>query len=255
MKKLFMSFMAMLLSGVMCMPVVFADTVKLGTVSDATKEDILHKGAEKPKADVKGANTSNVTVTYKGINAKTLREDGTRPDGYAWLGVKVDPDSEYQDSLDKVNVRITYLDYNVNDHFYYTTKTGTYNGTVDADNTYYLGIDNMMLSGAMEVDTYGDGMLRFVLEFDWDGDNKYDQTVTVLVNPADVTLYNYEDEYTVWDIEAYQAVLDSLIEIDEESTEPSTNVSTNNTSNVNKKASLDDVPKTGVVYSVINYLA
>ncbi len=254
MKKLFMSFMAMLLSGAMCMPAVFADEVQLGTVSDATKDDTLHSGAEKPNAVVKGANTSNVTVIYTGINAKTLGDDITnRPDGYAWLGVKVAPDSSVTD-LSKVNVRITYFD--DENAFDYITKTGTYQNTVDADNTYYLGINNWRLKGAMEADTYGDGMLRFVLEFDWNNDNKYDQTVTVLVDPSDTTIYDETDTNEDWNNDTYQDVLDSLNPEDPTTSDENT-LTDNSTSTitVNKKANLDDVPKTGVVYSVINYLA
>ena len=97
------------------------------------------------------------------------------------------------------------------------------------------------------------GMLTFVLEFDWDGDNNgVDQTVTVLVDPSDTTIYDETDKTESWNDNSYQEVLEDLTA--EDPTTSNTNSSSSN-EKVNKKANLDDVPKTGVVYSVINYLA
>ena len=242
--------MAMLLSGVMCMPAVFADTT-LGTVSDVTNKDTLHEEGKNVTATITPNGTSkNVTITYSGVSVKALDNSvENRPDGYAWIGVKVVHDNG---SKDKGQVKVTVFDENTN--AYKTYSWESVKTAADSENNYYLGINSAKLKGAMASGEYNN-KLTYVLEFDWDGNKTVDQTVTVIIDPADVTLYDKDNTTEDWDNNTYQEVLDDLTA--EDPTTPDENTLTdNNTSNVtvNKKANLDDVPKTGVVYSVINYL-
>ena len=226
------------------MPAVFADET-LGTVSDVTNTDTTHGGVAITKPNI--TQGKDITITYKGLSLKTLGNgDIERPEGKAWIGIQVKNDSKKE----KAKVRVTVFDETQGK--YVTQEWANYNDVFDSENNVYLGVNADRLKGAM-ADGRNGGMLTFVLEFDWDGDNNgVDQTVTVLVDPSDTTIYDETDKTESWNDNSYQEVLEDLTA--EDPTTSNTNSSSSN-EKVNKKANLDDVPKTGVVYSVINYLA
>ncbi|MGN0963072.1 MAG: hypothetical protein ACI4PP_05800, partial [Clostridia bacterium] len=125
---------------------------------------------------------SNITVTGAALNwyAKDISV-GRYQDGW-WVGVKIVAPASVTDA-NVANVKYS------NDGTDNLAKSfGTKNDGKTADGNYYIGcwlpITPEYLEGALNADS----VLKWTYKFDWTGNGTVDQTFTITVDPADITL-------------------------------------------------------------------
>ncbi|MGM9568437.1 MAG: S-layer homology domain-containing protein, partial [Clostridia bacterium] len=158
---------------VWCQTVDGKFTVRNGGSIDGTIEKITEVGT------VDGSN-----ITVAGATLDWFAKDtsiGRYQDGW-WVGVKiVAPAFITEDNVDKV----TYSSDGTDE---LAKSFGKNNDGKTADGNYYMGcwvpITPEYLEGALDADS----VLKWTYKFDWTGNGTVDQTFTITVDPADITL-------------------------------------------------------------------
>ncbi len=220
-----LGFVAVLFASVVCIP----NALALGTVQDITNQDTVHGSENKPTVTINPSDNTKVdkvTITYSKVNVKELGAtsdtggNGTRPAGYAWVGFSLTPEKANESD----RYRVTY----------YNDKEGKEETTgwekLETNNKYYSGINAARLEYATKKGT----PLTFVYEFSYNNSEpKTDQTITVIINPADVTLYGTDDNQVEWNEAKYEEVKEAAeaAKAKQEATKDDN--------------ALDNVPKTG----------
>ncbi len=203
MKKKFMG-IALVLVSVLFVGNVFAEDSAwkggYGTVSDYTQEDALKDPEKGPDVTVSKANSGkDVTLTYDSGTFKLLDENkqasaGERPDGYMWVGFKV-----------TLPENVTNGNYNV----YADGELYTSGEKADGYYAEFIGVNVQSLEKAINK------TITVTFGFDWNKDEKADQTVTIVLKPMNLTIYPKDDETTedsepVWTPEIAETVKEEV---------------------------------------------
>ena len=235
MKKLFIG---IVFAMVCCVALTFTNTVSAAAydkVTDITNTDTLHNSSGKPTCTIT-ANDGNtvVNVVYNAADLKIIGE-GTegasegRPDGYAWLGIRVSaPD--------------TATKYKINDE------------TEENNNTSfdkYFGVNKEKLEKA----TKEGKDITYSLKVTWLKNGGEDtvvltQTINIIIKVDKINLFDKEDNEgsKLWDNEKYQEV--------KKAAEEAKKAEEARKAEANKKDEKDTTPKTGSVdYSVYMAIA
>ena len=125
---------------------------------------------------------SNITVTGAALNwyAKDVSV-GRYQDGW-WVGVKIVAPASVTDA-NVANVKYS------NDGTDNLAKSfGTNNDGKTADGNYYIGCWLPITPEYLEDALNADSVLKWTYKFDWTGNGTVDQTFTITVDPADITL-------------------------------------------------------------------
>lgn len=158
-----------------------AVAISAGTVAFAEGETVNNGTIEQ----ITGAGTingDNITVEsaeldwYKADNTVGRNQDGW------WVGVKIiAPASVTEDNVGKVNYSNNGTD-NLDKNF------GKNNDGTTVDGRYYMGCWLPVTPEYLESFLKADKNLVWTYRFDWDDDDKVDQTFTVTVDPKNITL-------------------------------------------------------------------
>ncbi len=192
-------FVLMLIATLAYMPVAYAADVEidLAEFEDITNEDTLmteEKGSVSTEGDV-------TTLTYTTSTFRLLANGvGDRPDGYAWIGVRLTQEDE----------DVTQYSTKVNDSVV-TSKTALPESKYVDE---YFGINVANLTTAAQADE----VLTYKYEVTWyasDDETTKVQTVNVVVYPDSITLLpkgtvSLEESEPVWDEDIYLATTDKV---------------------------------------------
>ncbi len=230
MKKVLMSFLV----GLLCVPVIaHAEDDNFATITDISKEDSVTSGTgESLDVKITGENTSSVLVEYGKNSAIKLKklDDSVpdRPDNNAWLGINTNIQAIGDISNAKYNK--------------YTYEVKKAEKVKEDDLDFYFPVTEDAIKKAIDE---GKEYIEYKYEFDWDGNDTYEQTVTIriYVQKLEVAPKAGDEKSETWtaeDTKAYQAEVAAQKE--EEKDKPASN---------NKEDKLDDVPKTGDSASIL----
>ncbi len=172
------------------------------TVYDITNEDTLHTAEGTPAVNIKvtkGENTDTVVVTYYAASLKAIEEDlEGRPKGYAWLGVRLVPNSEDYKSVkfeDGSSEELTF--------------TSTSNSKKCED--YYVGVSKENLEKAVkeEKDLVYTDTLTWIKDSEEDGPTT---KLTVIVKAEGMEVYDQNNENVEWNEETYKETVAAVEE-------------------------------------------
>ena len=236
MKKVIMS----LLVGLLCVPAIaHAADDKFATISDISKADSVTSGTgESLDVVITGKDTKDVLVEYgkeKTIKLKKLDDSAPdRPDNKAWLGVH--PDTSSIGDITKAQVKF---------------NNGEAQNVDPNDLDYYLPVTEDAIKKAIDA---GKEYIEYKLEFDWDGNKTYEQTVTIriYVQKLEVAPKDEDTDAETWtpeDTKAYQEKVEA-----ERNNQEINQTPDKQKPNADENA-LDDVPKTGDTTSVVVFIA
>ena len=225
MKKVLMSFLV----GMLCVPAIaHAADDKFATITDISKDDSVTSGTgESLDVTITGENTKSVLVEYgKNSIIKLKKLDDSvpdRPDNKAWLGINTNTQAVGSISNAK-----------------YTFNNGEAQKVNPNDLDFYFPVTEDAIKKAIDA---GKEYIEYKMEFDWDGNNTYEQTVTIriYVQKLEVAPKDGDSTAKTWtaeDTKAYKAEVEAKKEA--ENKKPASD----------KDAKLDDVPKTGETASI-----
>ena len=191
----------MLIAAVVVMPRVYAaDAITLGDVEDITNPDTLISEEGKTTHSIDKSDLSKVTITYDAAKFKLL-DDGEdedvedRPAGYAWIGFRV----KNATGAKKYSVTFNGKETEIKDKEVSGSSFDDYIGFKVAD---------------LEAATKAGKKIEYTYEITWATEDKattITQTITVVVNPASITLVDpekgvegTEESEEVWNNNSYE---------------------------------------------------
>ena len=159
-----------------------------GTVTALTGEEYNIVG----EVDIEGDETKSVTVTMTKMKLKRVLEDAAigRPvDGW-WAGIRVDAPDEITD--DTMAGGAQYKANGGEFQDFLTFQDGAKNGD------YWIGMWNLVNEEKLNACRADGTNLTTTYEFDWNGDEIIDQTITVEIVPAYIVLLDEEGKNPVY---------------------------------------------------------
>ncbi len=159
-----------------------------GTVTALTGEEYNIVG----EVDIEGNETESVTVTMTKMKLKRVLEDAAigRPvDGW-WAGIRVDAPDEITD--DTMAGGAQYKANGGEFQDFLTFQDGAKNGD------YWIGMWNLVNEEKLNACRADGTNLTTTYEFDWNGDEIIDQTITVEIVPAYIVLLDEEGKNPVY---------------------------------------------------------
>ena len=161
--------------------IIFIAIISLGNVVKAANDNLGTASALSSGASEVDGNTANVEFKFNTLNLTWYKADpsiGRDVDGY-WVGYKmVAPSSvNSMEKAQKVNYRRKMIGQNdwVNRPF-----------TEVMDGEWYMTAWAQVTQKALN--QHDEEFTLYEAQFDWDGNNEYEQTVTIKINPKTTTL-------------------------------------------------------------------
>ncbi len=191
---------------------VSADTVSttysddmLQAPEDATGSDTYIDNAPSPSI-VSTDGNKHVTVTYSTGSFKLVQKNGY--DDAAWPGIKILAPSNYDYSNvgeedNKGPIYYSNGDRSQKKYFKNNEDTTNKNQFTDGVDHYllsYYAITKEFLETAVEKEA----KIVYYTEFDWNADGTIDQTITVIIDPTNLTLTDEDGEDELWNHDIYQ---------------------------------------------------
>ncbi len=222
MKKLKYVVMAMLIS-VLFVPGVFAAGELQGKVKDITNADSVEGGItdadteEGTLLNIEGKeNAETVKVTLsQAIKAVALEAAEDRPEGKAWLGIRI---TKPTGAEQKIKINGVEEDLKTDDFL-----------------DIYYPIDYKSLEQAI----LGNKPIHYETKIDWNADGTPDQTIIMDIDAEKVSELKDTEGEKVWD----EAIMEKVIE--EANTQTTDDDITEAPEKTESEAKKDDVPKTG----------
>ena len=211
MKKILM-FTVVVLTGLLFMPLTQAQDL-IGTVSVADNKDSVLNGT---KYVMDNKNSANITITYEAANLKIVDQNSggvDRKTDAAWVGFTITTPTDASNNTNKVKINDVEYD-------------------ADTKGEYYFAITQDKLEKGKPI--------VYTCEFDWNYQNETfstDQTVTITINPAIVTLVEKDGDKVAYDGPAIAEAKRQEAQKQEENKENTEN-STDNTKNPNTADSI-----------------
>ncbi len=193
MKKLFLILTLFLM---VMVPQVYA--LAYENVAVLNNNDSFKGGTPK----IVGNGTSNVTITYDAAQLKMVgadRDIGRTIDA-AWVGVKVVAPKDV--AIDTLR-NATYI--NGSDD----TKKSFWNNqdsfkSDQASDEHYINVFGAVTKDILTKAASTGTNIKYTWKFDWNNDNTYDQTVTLIINPEGVVLTAKDTDNVIWNEETYE---------------------------------------------------
>ncbi len=176
---------AIFLLAILVVPVKAA-TITEADVEDWTRSDSLHNAGNTPKM-VKTTDTDGtIVLTYNAAELKILNGDSKRPDGYAWIGVKVKnvPEDATAFTVNGKKYDILNSDGKFAEEFVGIKESTLQNATKEGKDIIY-NLEFKFIKN--ESDEVGDAV-----------------KVRVVIKTEGITLYNKEDNAQVWNDAIYE---------------------------------------------------
>lgn len=195
MKKIFLVLAVFLL---VMVPQVSALTIENISVTDNSDS---YKGGS-PK--IEGNGTANVTITFDAANIKIVAAKPSigRTIDAAWLGVKVVAPKDVAIATLK---EATYVNSpSTTEKSFWANQDST--KSESQSDEHYINVFGAVTKEKLEAATKAGTMIKYTWEFDWNNDDTNDQSVTIVINPENVTLTAKDNNDVLWNDEAYDAL-------------------------------------------------
>ncbi len=191
MKKLFFSLTLFLL--IMVSPVY---ALGFENVSVLNNSDSYKGGSP----IIEGNGTRNVTVTFDSSKLKIVEKnpDIGRTIDAAWLGVKVVAPKDVEISTLKT---ATYVSNGSEEKSFWENQDST--KSESKEDEHYINVYGAVTEEHLINATKNGNMIKYTWIFDWDNDGTDDQTVTILINPQNVSLSEKDTNNEVWNADKF----------------------------------------------------
>ncbi len=193
MKKLFL-----VLASFLFVMIPQVQALTLENVSTINNSDSYLGGSPK----IEGNGTNHVTVTFDAAKLKIVaaKPDIGRTIDAAWLGVKVVAPKDLE--IAKLKAATYVNDPSTTEKSFWANQDSQKSENPSDEHFIYVygAITEDILTKATKAKT----AIEYSWTFDWDNDSTDDETVTIIVEPEDVTLTAKDNNDILWNEEKYQ---------------------------------------------------